>query len=159
MSVNQARSGSPTNIDDEIAALAFQLEELESYSSLQKGKHRADEPPDGVLALSNFRTELEISLMFLTDRKLAQSISQATHSDALAIAEAAREERQSDRDRRMALQLSGNPIQGATPPSAEKDGSHAQTRLAEQTTGSLNRISLLSMDQVSRVSVRPARIH
>jgi hypothetical protein len=36
----QSQPGPPRNVDDEISALAFQLEEIESHSASQKGKHR-----------------------------------------------------------------------------------------------------------------------
>jgi hypothetical protein len=149
---NQPQAWQPINLDDEIAALTFQLEEIGNSSSpaLQKGKHRADEPPDRLVALSNFRAELEATLTFFQDRKLAQSISQAIDTDALAIARATREERQSVQDRRIALQLSGQvDHRGVTLPGEERDDHHTQPRLAMRLMSRLKPTFLTrSRDQV-----------
>jgi hypothetical protein len=73
--ISQSQLRQPENIDDEIAALSFQLEAIDSHSSFQRGKYKAEEPPDHVLALSSFRKEVESLITLYRDLKLAQSIS------------------------------------------------------------------------------------
>jgi hypothetical protein len=150
----QTQPDQPRDLDYEIAALTFQLDEIQSNFAIQKGKHKEDQPPDGILALFTFRRELEAWLTILKDSKLAQSISQAANSDAPAIAEAIGEERQNVRDRRLALQLSGQKADcEITLPYAEQDyDGNIQMASAEQRVEVMKQTSLFdSRDQVCRV--------
>ena len=47
-----------TVLDDEIAALALQLEEINNHSENSKGKYPAHRPPDIELAFSTFHAEI-----------------------------------------------------------------------------------------------------
>ncbi|KAJ4303586.1 hypothetical protein N0V90_002485 [Kalmusia sp. IMI 367209] len=99
-----------TNIlDDEITALALQLEEVEPHGIHGRGKFPAGEPPDSVVAFNSFYNEIEAHLSFLRDARLAHSIAFAVNADADAIAELAGSEEQAHDDREYALQLNGAP--------------------------------------------------
>jgi hypothetical protein len=108
------RSGHPTSLEDEIALLALQLEEIEVFSEGGKGKYPANRPPDSNVAYEAFRTELEEYQAFLADQQMARSIAAAVFSDGVTIAELAAEEIQSHEDRVLALQMdneeSGPPL-------------------------------------------------
>jgi hypothetical protein len=95
-------------LDDEFIALTLQLEELVLVSQSGKGKHPIDQPSDFEVAFANFQADLEDYKMFLEDKKLAQSIGAAVHTDGPIIGAFAAEEAQSLEDRRFVLELSNN---------------------------------------------------
>jgi hypothetical protein len=96
----------PTFLDDEIAALALQLEELTAYSQESKGKHAIDQPPDLEVAFASFHAELEDYRMFLTDHQLAESIGAAVHTDGALISTLTSKDMQVHKDRQAAIQIS-----------------------------------------------------
>jgi hypothetical protein len=106
----------PTPLDDEVAALTFQLEELGLVASSSKGKHPIDQPPDFEVAFASFQVELEAYKTFLGDQKLAQSYGAAVHTDGPIIADLTAQEIQSHEDHRFALQLSNDDPQIEAPP-------------------------------------------
>ncbi|KAF2005942.1 hypothetical protein P154DRAFT_551246 [Amniculicola lignicola CBS 123094] len=85
-------------LDDEITALALQLEEIGLFEENDKGKYRTDSPPDNKLACDDFETEIQDHLNFLRDLRLARSIADAVDSDAQAIADLASGEEQANDD-------------------------------------------------------------
>jgi hypothetical protein len=110
----------PAHFDEEIIALALQLEEIQCYSDSQKGKYKENNVPDMQVAFATFQMEVQRHLQFLDDLKYAHSVARAVDSDAQAISEIAQVEAQEERDRRLALQMSGqNPDQDAPPPYIE----------------------------------------
>ncbi|KAI9780697.1 MAG: hypothetical protein M1816_002775 [Peltula sp. TS41687] len=104
------------NFDDEITALAQQLEEINHHGETQKGKYPADNPPDIELAFSTFQTEVLAHIGFLRDLKLAHSIAHAVDTDGQVIADITQEDTQAQQDRRLALQISGNDSEFEAPP-------------------------------------------
>lgn len=94
------------SLDDELAALELQLEELVLSLASRKGKHRVDNPPDFEVAFASFQVELEEYKAFLGDHKLAQSMGAAVHADVATIGDLTVQEIQSHEDRSFALQLS-----------------------------------------------------
>ena len=107
----------PANFDEEIIVLALQLEEIQCYSDSQKGKYKEDNVPDMQVAFATFQMEVQRHIQFFDDLKCAHSVARAVDTDAQAIAEIAQVEAQEERDRRLALQMSGqNPDQDAPPP-------------------------------------------
>lgn len=116
----------PSSLDDEIVALTLQLDEINCQPSLNKGKYKADEPPDMELAFSAFQQEIQMYMQFLNDLKCAHSIARAVNADAQAIAELVQDEGREERDRRLALQMSGqNPDEDVPPPYAERGSATA----------------------------------
>lgn len=112
----------PTYLDDEIAALGLQLEEINFYETGRKGKYAVDHPPDAEVAYANFQTELETYRGFLSDQKLARSIASAVDTDARVIAGIVQEEAEARDDRRMAVQIShDDPEIEAAPLSVESE--------------------------------------
>lgn len=97
----------PSGFDNELVALALQLDEIKVRATISKGKHREDSPPDLELAFTTFESELLQHLQFLKDTYVAHSIAQAIDADAATIAAIAQEENQASSDREFALQLSG----------------------------------------------------
>ncbi|KAF1963253.1 hypothetical protein CC80DRAFT_541197 [Byssothecium circinans] len=95
------------DVDDEMFALALQLEEAGAHGLEGKGKFPAGSPPDSVIAFDNFQTELDTHLTFLRDLKLAHSIAHAVDTDADLIAQLAGSEDQAHDDHNYALQLGG----------------------------------------------------
>ncbi|KAF1930369.1 uncharacterized protein M421DRAFT_58856 [Didymella exigua CBS 183.55] len=108
----------PTVLDDELAALALQLEEIEIFSQSSKGKHPVNQPPDVEVAFASFQAELAEHKTFLADRKLAESIGAAVHSDGLLIGELTSQEVQFYEDRRHVLRISNEDPEIEAPPSA-----------------------------------------
>lgn len=68
-------------LDNDILAIALQLEELRSKESLDKGKYPEGQPPDATRALQEYQMELATHLQTLTDLKLAQSIAHVVDTD------------------------------------------------------------------------------
>jgi len=95
-------------MDDELAAVTLQLEELGVYSDYGKGKHPVDQPPDVDVAYGQFQAELQAHKDFLADQKLAQSMGAAVHSDSVIIGDLTSQDVQAHADRRFALELSNN---------------------------------------------------
>ncbi|KAH4007037.1 hypothetical protein HBI56_033900 [Parastagonospora nodorum] len=116
MSVTALRPSHPIPLDDEIAALAFQLEELGLQSESSKGKHPIDRPSNFEVVFAAFQAELEEYQAFLADQKLAQSIGAAVHSDGAVIGDLTAQEIQSHEDHRFVLQLSNDDPEIEAPP-------------------------------------------
>lgn len=95
-----------TLVDDEIMALALQLEEIGVFCQSGKGKHAVDRPPDSEIACLNFRTELDNHRTFLLDQRFAHNMGVAVYSDGPVIAETTAEEIQCHEDRLLALRIS-----------------------------------------------------
>lgn len=93
--------------DDEILALALQLEEIASLDDRRKGKYKAGDLPDDEVALSTFRADVQQQIDFHKDAKIAHSIARAVAADGRAIGELVQEEARDERDRARVLQLSG----------------------------------------------------
>ncbi|KAF2477677.1 uncharacterized protein BDR25DRAFT_364571 [Lindgomyces ingoldianus] len=111
----------PTYLDDEITALALQLEEINYHGETRKGKYPAESPPDLAVAYVDYQAEITAHLAFLRDVKLAHSVAHAVDADAEAIAEFAQEESRAQEDRRIAVQIStDNPELEAPPPDTEE---------------------------------------
>jgi hypothetical protein len=106
MSILVPQASHASHLDDELAALTLQLEELGIFSQGSKGKHPVDHPPDIDVAFSSFQAELQAYKTFLDDQKLAQSIGAAVHSDSVIIGELTSQDVQAHEDRRFALELS-----------------------------------------------------
>jgi hypothetical protein len=106
----------PAIFEDEIVALALQLEEIECFSDAHKGKYREENVPDMEVAFAAFQTEIQRHIQFLNDLKCAHSIARAVESDAQAIADVTQEEARGERDRRLALQMSDRDPDQDTPP-------------------------------------------
>ncbi|KAF2008626.1 hypothetical protein BU24DRAFT_322184, partial [Aaosphaeria arxii CBS 175.79] len=100
------QSSHPTCFDDEIAALALQLEEIGIYAQGGKGKHPIGIPPDIDVAYEAFRAELGDYTTFLADQQLARSIGTAVHSDGDIVANLTSGEIQCREDRQCALRMS-----------------------------------------------------
>ncbi|XTI85117.1 hypothetical protein V2W45_224556 [Cenococcum geophilum] len=81
----------PNRLDDEITALALQLEEIITFSDNKKGKYAADIPPD---------------------------FDSAVYNDGPVIAEIAASEIQANQDRQVALDLSENDPTFEDPPAS-----------------------------------------
>ncbi|KAL5458815.1 hypothetical protein PMIN06_003134 [Paraphaeosphaeria minitans] len=119
-------SSHPTSfLDDEIAALTLQLEEIGIYSEAGKGKYAVGNPPDIELAYGSFQAELQSYRAFRADQDLARSIGAAVYSDGPAIADLTAQEVQSHEDRLFALQTSN------TDPEYEKPGTVANQAVSK----------------------------
>ncbi|KAI1917289.1 hypothetical protein LOZ12_002920 [Ophidiomyces ophidiicola] len=110
-----------SNLDDEITALAMQLEEIYLMTDRQKGKYRENQHPDPELALATFLDEVRGHVSFLEDQKFAHSIASAVATDYQAIADLVSTDQQTLEDRRFAAQFSNdeNAEPQAPPPYAE----------------------------------------
>jgi hypothetical protein len=95
-----------TSVDDEIAALALQLEELGLTTTSRKGKYPLDHPPDFEVAFASFQAELEKYRTVLADQKFAQSMGAAVHTDEAIIDTLTAQETEFLADHRLAIQLS-----------------------------------------------------
>lgn len=88
---------------DCLLILQLQLEDLESLRSLHKGKGRATDIADDLVATDLYRAELERQEQLLWDAKLAASFASALETDAEILAQFMAEEEQALLDRRLAL--------------------------------------------------------
>ena len=104
-----------TSVDDDIAALALQLEELGLATTSRKGKYPIDHPPDFEVAFASFQAELEKYRTVLADQKFAQSIGAAVHTDEAIIDTLTAQETESLADHRLAVQLSTDDTGISTP--------------------------------------------
>lgn len=95
----------PTVLDDELAALTLQLEEIGIFAQSSKGKHPVNQLPDVEVAFASFQAELAAYQTFLADQKLAESMGAAVHSDGNLIGEITLQEVQFYEDRRHVLQI------------------------------------------------------
>ncbi|ROV99688.1 hypothetical protein VSDG_03139 [Cytospora chrysosperma] len=115
-------------MDDETARLIFQLqlEDLQEVSSGSKGKQRAGEVSDFELALSCYRTELESSTMFVSDRHMCMSIASAVHRDGEVINDLMAQEKQAAADRGLALRSQDGIIPAPRNNDGEPQGSKSE---------------------------------
>jgi hypothetical protein len=106
--------------DDEIAALALQIEDIHLFDETKKRKYKLDSIPDSEIAFADYLAEVERLLQFLRDLKLAHSIANAVGSDASILDEILRAETQARGDRQVAFAMStGEGDPEAPPPYAE----------------------------------------
>ncbi|KAE8334601.1 hypothetical protein BDV24DRAFT_156732 [Aspergillus arachidicola] len=95
-------------VDDEIAALTQQLEEIRHYRGNCKGKYKTDDLPDTELVVSAYQDELSARINFLHDLKVARSIARAIDLDSQLIANVTQCELQAQGDRQFAMEMSTN---------------------------------------------------
>lgn len=119
MATLTVQPANPVSFDDEMMALALQLEEINCQPTVQKGKYKVGNPPDMELAFATFQKEVQMHMQFLNDLNFAHSVARAVDTDAEAIAESVQDEDREQRDRRLALQLSGQNPDDVPPPYAE----------------------------------------
>lgn len=98
-------------VDHDIEALRQQLEEILRHNESSKGKHAAYKPPDNELAISTFQADVEAYLVVLSNQKIARSVAAAIETDATIIAQITREENCAQRDRELALRISGENVE------------------------------------------------
>ena len=98
-------------VDDDIEVLRHQLEEIVFHNESSKGKHAADKPPDHEIAISTFQADIEAYIEVLSDRGFAHSVAAALEQDATIVAQIAREEDLAQRDRELALRISGGNVE------------------------------------------------
>jgi len=110
------QSSHSNSLDDELAALTFQHEELGLFRDARRGKRPIDHPSDADVAFATFQAELEDYQSFLRDQMLAQSIGAAVHSDGLLIGDLTSRNLQTQEDRRIALDISTNDPEIEAPP-------------------------------------------
>jgi hypothetical protein len=103
-------------IDDEIAALTLQREEIIEREDTKKAKYTLANIPDVEVACANYLAEIERQLQLLRDVKIAHSIADAVDSDASAIAELVQAETQAEEDRQVAIQMNNGQSTLDTPP-------------------------------------------
>ncbi|KAK2743434.1 hypothetical protein FQN57_004899 [Myotisia sp. PD_48] len=132
MSVVIAPDANQTNLEDELMALALQVQELRVYDARKKGKYPAGKPPDTEVAFSTFEAEIQSHTAILRDLKLAHSIARAVEADGQAITDITESETQDEEGRRLALQIHGNGSQVAVQPTdIQKVSAKYPHRLAE----------------------------
>ncbi|KAJ6780549.1 hypothetical protein PWT90_06637 [Aphanocladium album] len=83
----------------------LQLEATRIVRDAQTGKWAEDDPPDFMLALMSFESELQAAITRSRDERFAHSIATALVSDAMILDLANPEDRQSVQDRQIAMSL------------------------------------------------------
>jgi hypothetical protein len=122
MSAIAVQPTGPDFLDDQIAALTLQLDELNYYEETKKAKYSSANIPDMEIAYRSYLNEIEAHLAFLKDIKLAHSFASAVDTDGDAIAEITQSEAHAQEDRRVAVQMSNDdPELEAPPPYTEVD--------------------------------------
>ncbi|CAI6334275.1 unnamed protein product [Periconia digitata] len=97
-----------TSFEDELAAIALQLEEIGIHADVGKGKYAVDHPPDSEIAYASFQAELRDYHTFLLDQRVAHSIGTAVHCDGAVVADLTLEEIRCHEDRLFAIQTSNH---------------------------------------------------
>ncbi len=94
----------PQGVDEQTAYLIIQLQlqDFDSYSSSSKGKAREDETSDESIAIQLQKQELENLSIFLSDRRMTQSIADAVQTDGPILGDTLSQEDIAARDRGMA---------------------------------------------------------
>jgi hypothetical protein len=106
--------------DDALVILSLQLEDLESVSKKDKGKYASGNLPDQVVAIDEYRAEIDRHRQFLEDLQLAKSIAQAVYTDATLLNELAAQDIQAYEDRNYALQISSEDAEFQDPPGQDR---------------------------------------
>lgn len=75
----------PTVLNDELAALTLQLEEISIFLHSSKRKHPVNQRLDMEVAFADFQAELAEYKAFLGDRKLAESIGAAVQYTVMVL--------------------------------------------------------------------------
>lgn len=114
--------------NDILVALSLQLEDLELVGKQDKGKYVSGKPSAHIIAINEYRAEIDRHKQVLEDLKLAQSIAQAVYTDAPLLSELTRQDIQAYEDRNYALQLSSNDPGCQNPPR----GIHDQTESVKE---------------------------
>ena len=91
--------------DDESFALQLQLQENEAQRELQSSKWPEDHPPDSVLAIDDFHTELKKAIFLAKYLNFAHRIAKAVDPNTVAFEEPSVKETQSGQDRETTLSL------------------------------------------------------
>lgn len=87
--------------------LSLQLEDVDTLLRGSKGKNPEGRPSDAEIALVAYREELQKNEIIFTDRRMAESISEAVQRDGPIIATTRLEEHNAIRDRELACHLGG----------------------------------------------------
>lgn len=93
-------------IEDELAALALEMEDLELIAKADKGKSRLGNLPDHALARDAYQREITNRIALLKDVILAHSVDRAIEADARLLAHLTNVESQAQRDRALAVRQS-----------------------------------------------------
>lgn len=119
----------PQGVDEQTAYLIIQLQlqDADSYSSSSKGKARGDETSDESFAFQLQMQELETLSIFLSDRRMTQSIADAVKTDGPILGEALSQEDIAVRDRGMARRLT----EGAETSNVDYQDSHSKSQLLD----------------------------
>ncbi|KAK2766523.1 IBR finger domain-containing protein [Colletotrichum kahawae] len=96
------------DIDEETLHLVIQmqLEDLEDMKNCTKGKQKEGSLPDSELAFETYQSELKTCEQRVPDRAMSLSIQKAIRTDGKLVTVFSAQERQSERDREMAVRLS-----------------------------------------------------
>ena len=137
--------------DDEMMAIAMQIDEIYTLKEQGKGKDPVNRPSDTTMAMQSFQTELEMYNCCLNDQKLARSMAQAVHTDGSVIADMMYQDLQSTRDRQMALQLSGS-VAGRLPRPRSVQRAPQASANAQRPTVPETAVALLAMDSSINVN-------
>ena len=94
----------PEGVDEQTAHLIIQLQlqDADFYSSSSKGKAREDEASNESIAFQLQKQELENVSLFLSDRRMTQSIADAVQTDGQILVETLSQEDIAARDRGLA---------------------------------------------------------
>lgn len=100
----------PPEIDDHIAALTYQLAEIQIYGENEKGKYPLGCPSDTKLANDESEAEIQTYIEYLNDLKLAISIANAVATDSDVISELIEHERITQWDHEYAARIDDRSI-------------------------------------------------
>ncbi|KFY26711.1 hypothetical protein V493_03912 [Pseudogymnoascus sp. VKM F-4281 (FW-2241)] len=119
----------PQGVDEQTAYLIIQLQlqDADFYSSSSKGKAREDEISDESIAFQLQKQELEGLSIFLSDRRMTQSIADAVQTDGLILGETLSQEDIAVRDRGMARRLT----EGAETSNVDYPDSRSKSQLLD----------------------------
>lgn len=106
----QRRNMAHNGMTDEDTEVILQLlqNDVEEILQNQKGKQKEGEETETDANLKTVISELQAQIMLLTDRRLAQSITNAVCDDGAVLTLAMQEEARATDDRRLALRLAGH---------------------------------------------------
>ncbi len=99
------------DVDDDIHAISFQLQEIESHLASLKQKYLEGRATDYEIAVDNFKTELHRRLLFFSDQRLARTVQNNDDDDAGTTIESATEDDQSHINRIVVPRTNGEATQ------------------------------------------------
>ncbi|KAH7305778.1 ibr finger domain-containing protein [Stachybotrys elegans] len=126
----------------------LQLEDIKNLNVSRKGKHRAGEQPDPVVAAKVYEDELRLAEQFARDAAMCKSIAEAVREDGDAIMAFELVEQQARHDRKIAQSMQGVTDTRSNQQRTRHQSDSTENTLAHVDNELLERMLALSVDNM-----------